>query len=162
MIRPLVPSLVTQPCFLFLNPYTGHIKVIKSSSKHRPAQRTVRMRLPSHLKQKFYLFMLERWKWAHSSLLDIGAHGRIPLQVHKDGENCLCGHTLSGLLENSFLASPLWVVPREGAAQCNHLQSRDGPLSGSKWAKRRRQNGTVTFPLLFHVRRIVVIPVTHI
>lgn len=131
-----------------------------SSSKHRPAQRLVRTRLPSHLKQKFYQFTVKRWKWAHSSLLEVRAHGRIPLQVHQDGENCLCGHTLSGLLENSCLASPLQMVPRGGAAAGSHLQSRDESLS--QWAKRKRQNSTVIFPLLFHVSRMVVIPVIHI
>lgn len=101
--------------------------------------------------------MVKRWKWAHLFLLEIGVHGRILFQVHKGGKNCLCGHRLSGLLENSCLASPLQVVRRAEAAASSHLQNSDG-----KSFERNRQNNTVIFPLLFQVSRIVVIPVTYL
>lgn len=90
-------------------------------------------------------------------LLEIGIYGRILFQVHKGGKNCLYGHRLSDLLENSCLASPLQVVPRGEAAAGSHLQS-----SNSKLFERKRQKNTMTFPLLFQVSRTVVIPVTHI
>lgn len=93
-------------------------------------------------------------------LFEVGAHGRVPLQVHEDGENHLCGHTVLGLLENICLASPLQGFPEgEEAAAGRDLCSRDESLRGSQRAKRKRQDSTVVFPMLFYVSRMVVIPV---